>query len=208
MVGQCCRTETLSRSCLRAPSLNFFADVSFPRPGGRTRRGGNRGSRPTLTQTLFCAPAEAKNATGQITGVSLPRQHLVRVFRAPRFFLLPVCQSRRTNNGGDSAKRVFSLPKRSIPDSENRGDLAEIATSLNRIATIDRRSALRKKCNRADNGRHWVRAFRASRRYFPVSAVNYAEGITEATLPTWQPVEMFLPLLVFCLRAWSLPLEK
>ena len=145
---------------------------------------------------------------GKKTGVSLPRQHLVRVFRAPRFFLLPVCQSRRTNNGGDSAKRVFSLPKRSIPDSENRGDLAEIATSLNRIATIDRRSALRKKCNRADNRRHWVRAFRASRRYFPVSAVNYAEGITEATLPTRQPVEMFLPLLLFCPPAWSLPLKK
>ena len=32
LLGRPRRTETLGRSCLRAPSLNFFADVSFPPP--------------------------------------------------------------------------------------------------------------------------------------------------------------------------------
>ena len=167
------------------------------------------GRRPTLALPLVCAPAEGKNATGRITETALPRQHVVRVFCARGFSLLAGGQSCRSNNRVDSAEIGFSVCLRGrFRNSENRGDSAEIATSLNQIATIGRRSALRKKRNQAKNRRNLVRAFRARWRVFSVREVNYAKEITVVTLPAWQPVEMSLPLLAFSPPTWSLPPEE
>ena len=130
------------------------------------------------------------------------------MFRARRFFPLQGGQLCRTNNRGDFAKRVFIFCLASrFRNSENAGDFAEIGPSLNHIASIGRRSALRKKCKRANNRRHCVRVFRARCRFSSVRVVNYAEKITEATLQAWQPVELFLPLVVFSLPTRALPVE-
>ena len=94
-------------------------------------------------------------------------------------------------------KGFFLYLRGRFRNSENEGGFAEIATSLNHIATIGRRSAFRKKSNRLNNERHVVRVFRASWVFFSAWAVNYAPEITEATQPAWQPVERFLPPLVF-----------
>ena len=89
-------------------------------------------------------------------------------------------------------KKGFFLRLRSrIRNTENRGDLAEIRTSLNHIATSGRLSAFRKKCNRGTNRPHWVRVSCARWRFFSVRVVNYAEKNTEATLTTWHPAQFF-----------------
>ena len=69
------------------------------------------GRRPTPTPTAVCAPADGRNSTGHVTEVTVTRRHLVRVFRARRFFLLPGGQLCRTN----AKIGFFSLPKGSIP---------------------------------------------------------------------------------------------
>ena len=82
-----------------------------------------------------------------------------------------------------------------------------MASSLEYIATIVRRSAFMDKCNRANIGRNLVRLFRARWRFFSAWVVNYGEEITEAALPAWQAVEMFLPPLVSPPRTKSPPPE-
>ena len=134
------------------------------------------------------APAEGKNAAGQLTEATLPRQLVARAFCARRFFLLPGCHLCRTNGRGDSAKRVFLCLKGRSRNRENQGDSAEIGTSLNHIAASGRRFLSRKKCNRANDRRHLFRVSRARWRFFSARVANYAKEITEASLSTWRPV--------------------
>ena len=116
------QTETQWPSCPRSPSLNFFADVSFYRPGGRTRRIRNRcdsaeiGTSPNPYANIGLRPSKEKKSQRQNNGGGPPATALgSSVSRSP-FFLFPGGKLCRTNNRGDSVKIGFSLPNRSIPE--------------------------------------------------------------------------------------------
>ena len=92
--------------------------------------------------------------------MTLPRQRLVRVFRARRFSLFRPVNYAEQKTEATLQKGFFLRLGGRSRNSGNKGDLAEIATSLNHIATSGRLSAFRKKCNRANSRRHFVRVFR------------------------------------------------
>ena len=177
---------------------------------GRFRNSENKGELAgTGTALNYLATIGRRSAFRKKCKRGNHRRHWVRVFRARwRFSSGRVVFYSEQITDATSQRGFFRCLTGRFRNSENRGDSAEIATSLNQIATIGRRSALRKKRNRAKNRRNLVRAFRARWRVFSVRVVNYAKEITVVTLPAWQPVEMSLPLLAFSPPTWSLPPEE
>ena len=93
----------------RSASLNFFADVTCVRPGGRCRRGINNGD-PAETATplnyfagvrLSCS--RITNAAEHITEAALLKRHSVGLFRACLRPPPPGGQFRQTHNRGGPA---------------------------------------------------------------------------------------------------------
>ena len=113
-------------------SLTLVFPAPEVEPGGAEAEATlpKEGRRPTPTPTAVCAPADGRNSTGHVTEVTVTRRHLVRVFRARRFFLLPGGQLCRTN-----AKIGFFLCLRGrFRNSENRGDVAKAQESRSSIS--------------------------------------------------------------------------
>ena len=68
LLGESRRAETQSRSCPRAPSLNFFANVSSCRLRGRSRRSRNKGDSAGMAAPLtYCATVRLRSAETKIT---------------------------------------------------------------------------------------------------------------------------------------------
>ena len=81
--------------------------------------------------------------------------------------------------------------------SENQGDSAQMAWSLNHIATADLRAARMKKYNRANTTGHgpvtalgWFECFELVG-VFSGRVTKSRGKLTEAALPTWHPVQFF-----------------
>ena len=106
---------TQRRRCRRSAPLNLFADVTLVRPGGRRRRGNNRGD-SAETATSRCYFAGMENAGGATDAVP-PQRHLVGLFRAAKS--LSGSQVRRINNragqAGPAARPISPPPLVSSP---------------------------------------------------------------------------------------------
>ena len=113
LVGDVRRGITRRRRRRRSAPLDFFADVTLARPGGRFWRGNNKCESADMATSLnYFAGFGSRcprmtNDAGYIAGATLPKHRSVRLFRAANS--PPGGQFRRANNRGGPANTAALL---------------------------------------------------------------------------------------------------